>query len=61
MLDNKDSVQLSEYLFNICEVLKTAIQGRSAEDLNESVKKALEGLERCVEHIGIVCFPTNRL
>ena len=48
MIDNEDSVQLSEYYFNVCEVVKTAIQGKHVDDLNESVKEALEDLERCV-------------
>ena len=46
MVDDKDSVQLSEYCFNVCEVLKTAVQGRDADSLDESVRAALEDLER---------------
>jgi hypothetical protein len=49
MIDNKDSVQLSEYCFNVCETLKTAIQGRNADDLNGPVRAILEDLERCVD------------
>jgi len=49
MIDDKDSVQLSEYCSSVCEVLKAAIQGRNAESLNESVRAALEDLERCVD------------
>lgn len=48
MIDDKDSMQLSEYCFNVCEVLKTVVQGRSADSLNESMRGALEDLERCV-------------
>ena len=49
MIDDKDSVQLSEYCFNVCEVLKTAIQGTNADSLNVSVRVALEDLGRCVK------------
>ena len=49
MIDDKDSVQLSEYCFNVCGVLKTAGQGRNADSLSESVRVALEDLERCVD------------
>jgi len=48
MIDNKDSVQLSESCFNICEALNTAIQGENTDDLDESVRVALEVSERCV-------------
>ena len=47
MIDDKDSVQLSEYCFSVCDVLKTAIQGR--DGLDESVRVALEDLERWVD------------
>ena len=46
MIDNEDYLQLSEYCFNVCEVLKTVIQGKDADDLNESVRETLEDLER---------------
>lgn len=46
MINNEDSVQLSEYCFNMCETLETAIQGKKADDLGESVKVALKDLER---------------
>ena len=46
MINNKDSVQLSESCFNVCEVLDTAIQGKNAGSLNESVRTALEDSER---------------
>jgi len=51
MIDDKDSVQLSEYCFNVCGVVKTAIQGKNAGDLNESVRMALAlgHLGRCVD------------
>lgn len=48
MVDNKDSVQVSECCFNVCETLKGAIQGKNRDDLNESEKIAVEDLERCV-------------
>ena len=43
---NKDSVQLSEYCFNICKALETTIQGRGVNDLEESVRMGLEELQR---------------
>lgn len=49
MSDNKDCVQLSEHCFDVCKVLKTVIQGNNADNLDESVKMALGGLERCVD------------
>ena len=49
MIDNKDYLELSEYCFNVCEVLKTSIQGKSVDDLDESVREALQNLERCVD------------
>ena len=49
MVDNRDSMQLSEYCFGVCEALEVAIQGKSAEDLNESARKALKDLERCAD------------
>ena len=49
MIDDEDSGQLSEDCFSVCEALKTAIQGKNADDLNESVKMALEDSKRCVD------------
>jgi len=49
MVDDNDSVQLSEYCFNACEVLKTAVQGKDVNSLDESVRVALEDLQRCVD------------
>ena len=60
LIDDKDSVQLSEYCFNVCEVLKTTIQGRDADSLNGSVRVALEDLERCVDLSCAVCAPLRR-
>ena len=48
MIDDKDSAQLSEYCFNVREVLKTTIQGTNADGLDESVRVALDDLGRCV-------------
>ena len=45
MIIDEEAVQLSEYCFNACETLKTAIPG---DYLNESVKTALDDLNRCV-------------
>jgi len=49
MINNKDSVELSGYCFNVCEVLKTVIHGQNADDLSELVRMALEDLGRCVD------------
>ena len=48
MIDNDHYVQLSEYYSNICETLKIAV---NADDLNESVRIALEDLERFVNYV----------
>ena len=48
MIDDEDFVQLSGYCFDVCVALEPAIQGTNADDLNESVRMALEELERCV-------------
>ena len=48
MIDDEDSVQLSGYCFNACEMLKTVVGGNSTDDLGESVRMALGDLERCV-------------
>jgi len=49
MIDNEDSVQLSEYCFDVCTVLETAIQGKkNVGSLNKYVRMALGDLERCV-------------
>ena len=49
MIDDKDSVQLSEDCFGVCEALDTAIRGKNANDLNEPLKMALEDSRRCVD------------
>ena len=46
MIDDEDSVQMSGYCFNLCEVLKTVTQGNNPDDLNESVKTGLGDLQR---------------
>jgi len=61
MIDDRDSVQLSEYCFDVCEVLKTAVQGRNVDSLSESVRAALEDLERCVDQLRLVYSLTRRL
>ena len=42
-------MELSEYCFNMCETLKTAIQGRDVDDLSESERMAFKELERCID------------
>jgi len=48
LIDDKDSVQLSESCFNACNALKTVVQGRNVDGLDDSVRIALKDLERCV-------------
>ena len=48
MISDKDSVQLSDYCFSVCEALKTTTQEEDIRDLNESAMTALEDLERWV-------------
>ena len=50
-------MQLSEYCFSVCKVLKTVVQGRDADSLNESVGVALEDLERCVAQFWLSLLP----
>ena len=47
MAADKDSVQICDYCFNVCETLNTTVQGENADDLNESVRVKLEDLGRC--------------
>ena len=56
MLNDQDSVQLSEYCFNTREVLRNATQGRDADGVEESVRGALKDLERC-RFISFCLFP----
>ena len=49
MIHDEDSVQLSEYCFNVCMALETVIQRKNGDDLSKSVRIALEDLERCVD------------
>jgi len=48
MIDNDDSVQLSEYCFNVSLALETAFQGKNIGGLNKYVRMALKDLERFV-------------
>ena len=49
MIDDEDSVQLSERCFTACKTLKNTFQGRSANDINELENTAMKDLERCVD------------
>jgi hypothetical protein len=49
MIDDKDSVKLSEYCFGVCEALEAATRGENADDPNGLVRTALEDLARCVD------------
>jgi hypothetical protein len=48
MIDNEDSVQPPEDCLSVYEAPKTAIQGKNVDDLDRSVRIALEDSERCV-------------
>jgi len=63
MIHNEDCVHLSEYCFNICMALEPPIQGKNTDDLNESLRIAIEDLERCVNQswpYHLLTTPTNR-
>ena len=49
MIDDKDLVRLSECCFIVHEVIKTAIQGENADDIDGSAREVLEDLERYVD------------
>ncbi|KAF9789484.1 kinase-like domain-containing protein [Thelephora terrestris] len=52
LIDNEDAMQLSEYCFDTCDGLKTAILGQNTlNDLDEPLKIALEDLERVMGEI----------
>ena len=57
MIDDKDSMQLSKYCFNVWEVLKAVAQGRDTDGLNESMRVAFEDLERCVNQPRLCLLP----
>lgn len=46
MINDKDSVQLAESCFSVCEVLSATIQENNAGDLDESVRAVLEYSKR---------------
>lgn len=48
MIDDGDSVRLSEYCFNVCGTLKTITHGKNTDDFSEPTRIALWDLERCV-------------
>jgi len=47
-VDSKNSVQLSESCFSVCEALNTTIYGGGADGLDESMRIALENSEKYV-------------
>lgn len=49
MIANKDSVQLSDYCFNLCEELETKIRRENTEEQNAFVGRAIDELGRCVD------------
>lgn len=48
-------MELSEYCFNMCVTLKTAIQGKDADDLSEPARMGLKELERYIDYPSPVC------
>lgn len=61
MITDKDSMELSDYCFNVCEALNTAIRAKKKGGLNESARVSLEDLARCVDrphNVGPVYAPT---
>ena len=46
MIDDGDSVQWSEYCFNVCEALKNVVEGGYPGGFDERV---MEDLERCID------------
>jgi len=51
MIDDKDCVQLCEYLFNVCDALKIATRRKDIYGLDESERVALEHLEKCADFV----------
>lgn len=49
MTDDEYVMELSEYCFNACEVLKDMLQGTNLVDLDESERVAMQNLGRCVD------------
>lgn len=41
-------MQLSEYCFNVCEIVMIAIKGKNMDDLSESARAILKELEKYV-------------
>ena len=46
MIDDDDSVKLSDYCFSVCEALNAAIKEKTKDGLNGSARLGLEDLER---------------
>ena len=55
MVDDKDSIQLAEYLFDMCESLKAATQGKNTDELSGSMRVGLKEIERCVGSPRLLC------
>ena len=55
MVDDKDSIQLAEYLFELCESLKTATQGKNTDELSGSMRVGLKEIERWVGSPCLLC------
>ena len=59
MIDNKDSVRLSEHCFDVCEKVQKTIHGTNASDLGELEKMVLEDLERYVDQSWLLAVPND--
>ena len=49
MAADNESVQLSDYCFNVCEALRMEVREKKTGDLNAFTRMALGGLERYVD------------
>jgi len=59
MIDDKDCVQLCEYLFNVCDALKIATRGKDIYGPDESERVALEYLKNCADCVPATLFTDN--
>ena len=50
MIGKKNPMELSECCLEMCKTLNAVIQGRNADELNESTKVARMEIEKCVDH-----------
>ena len=46
MITDDDSIELSDYCFDVCEALDTAVQEKTKDGLNGSAQLGIEDLSR---------------